>query len=120
MTDCSKTAEFLAALGRMCNKIRVEDGCKVCAISADNNGTVYHCGRYIWERPEEATRIVQEWADAHPAQSWRRKLLEALPEVDDKRIADDFCPGRFFHAAPLVIDGRCNCSCADCWDQEAR
>lgn len=69
MTDCAKTLDFFAAWKRMCQE--QHGACRGCPLFGDATGSIFTCQRYAFEQPAEAVRIVQAWADAHPAQTWK-------------------------------------------------
>ena len=94
MTDCAKTMDFFAAWKRMCQE--QHGACRGCLLFGDATGSIFTCQRYAFEQPAEAVRIVQVWADAHPALTWEDKLRELLPNVDMEEVISSICPGELF------------------------
>lgn len=118
MTDCTKTLDFFAAWKRMCQE--QHGACRGCPLFGDATGSIFTCLRYAFEQPAEAVRIVQEWADAHPAQTWEDKLRELLPSVDMEQVISSICPGELFGGAG---PSRLHCTtkdadCRVCWQRE--
>lgn len=52
---------------RMCDTILEEElACKNCLLSSINNKDAANCNEFVWEHPEEAEKIVMEWAEKNP------------------------------------------------------
>lgn len=118
MTDCTKTLDFFAAWKRMCQE--QHGACRGCPLFGDATGSIFTCLRYAFEQPAEAVRIVQAWADAHPAQTWEDKLLELLPKADMEEVVSCVCPGELF-GSPGPTRLHCPIKdrvCGDCWQRE--
>lgn len=120
MTDCTKTADFFAAWKRMCKAYKSQRACGQCQVSPEQTEAPRLCFRYCIEQPAEAVRIVQEWADAHPAPTWEDKLRELLPSVDMEQVVSAICPGELFGGPG---PSRLHCAtkgddCRACWQRE--
>ena len=118
MTDCTKTLDFFAAWKRMCQE--QHGACRSCPLFGDATGSIFNCLRYAFEQPAEAVRIVQAWADAHPAPTWEDKLLELLPKADMGEVVSCVCPGELF-GSPGPTRLHCPIKdrvCGDCWQRE--
>ena len=117
MTDCTRTMDFFAAWKRLCKE--QHGACRGCPLSGDATGSIFTCQRFAFEQPAEAVRIVQAWADAHPAPTWEDKLRELLPKAGLETLRA-LCPGDFFgKAAQLEDNGTCLAqSCTACWQRE--
>lgn len=118
MTDYAKAADFFAAWRRMCQE--QHGACRGCPLFGDATGSIFTCQRYAFEQPAEAVRIVQEWADAHPATTWEDKLRELLPSVDMEQVVSALCPGELFGGPG---PSRLHCAtkgddCRACWQRE--
>ena len=118
MTDCNKTLDFFAAWKRLC---KAQHGaCRGCPLSGDATGSIFTCQRFAFEQPAEAVRIVQAWADAHPAPTWEDKLRELLPCVNMGKVVSSLCPGELFGGPG---PSRLHCAtkgagCRACWQRE--
>lgn len=120
MTDCTKTLDFFAAWKRMCQEYKSRGECGKCPVSPEQTEAPRLCFRYCIEQPAEAVRIVQAWADAHPAQTWEDKLLELLPKADMEEVVSCVCPGELF-GSPGPTRLHCPIKdrvCGDCWQRE--
>ena len=117
MPDCTKTFDFFAAWKRLCKAQHV--ACRGCPLSGDATGSIFNCQRFAFEQPAEAVRIVQAWADAHPAPTWEDKLRELLPGADTEQVVSSLCPGELFGGPEL---SRLHCTkyadCRACWQRE--
>lgn len=60
---------------RMCKQIGT---CDKCQISFHNNKNKSFCTTFMIESPEEAERIIMQWADEHPLMTNRRKFEEVF------------------------------------------
>lgn len=119
MTDCTKTMDLFAEWERLC---KAQHGaCRGCPLSGDATGSIFTCQRFAFEQPAEAVRIVQAWADAHPAPTWAVKLQEQLPSADmEKVVSSSICPGELF-GEPGPTRLHCTAKDADCracWQRE--
>lgn len=116
MADCNKTVDFLRTLKRYCAEQRCYD-CPICQpVGAICIASVGEPGL---EHAETIIPALQLWADAHPAETWLKRLKKALPECELASIVSPHCPGDFFSDGP----GRENCpepdmDCAECWSKE--
>ena len=73
--------------------------CDECPISMTNNGTDVSCSDLMRKYPEEAERIIMQWASEHPLVTNRRKFEEVF----------GFTPATMFEV---------NCRNADWLDEE--
>jgi len=60
---------------RMCKQI---GDCSKCPISFQNNQTQSFCSTFMAESPEDAERIIMQWADEHPIMTNRKKFAEVF------------------------------------------
>lgn len=71
-------AEFVAVMKeyrRMCDK----NVCEECTLYRENNPANFECVEFMEAYPEEAEKIIMNWAKAHPEEkypSWKRWLDE--------------------------------------------
>ena len=71
-------AEFMTVMreyDRMCNKCM---NCKSCPISSTNNGSGSWCRMFVIKFPEEAERIIMQWASENQIVTNRRKFEEVF------------------------------------------
>lgn len=118
MTDCTRTLDFFAAWKRLCKAQHC--ACRGCPLFGDATGSIFTCQRFAFEQPAEAVRIVQAWADAHPAPTWEDKLRELLPCVNMGKVVSSLCPGELFGGPG---PSRLHCAtkgagCRACWQRE--
>lgn len=75
--------KFLQERGRMCNSFSPDcEGCRV----DEEKPVISECYRWMFENPERAVKIVEEWSAAHPRKTRQSVFLEQYPEA---RIGDD-------------------------------
>ena len=117
MTDCTRTLDFFAAWKRLCKAQR--GACRGCPLFGDATGSIFTCQRFAFEQPAEAVRIVQAWADAHPAPTWEDKLRELLPGADMGQVVLCLCPGELFGGpGPSRRHCKKDADCRACWQRE--
>lgn len=114
--------KFLQERARMCNSF--SPGCKGCRMNEEKPVTS-GCYRWMFENPERAAKIVEEWSTAHPYKTRQSVFLEQWPEAyihEDGYL--DLCPLEV-SAAHRDADGCCailDRQCPDCrrefWMQE--
>lgn len=59
---------------RMCNGM----SCDNCPIASTSNGIDLSCNDLMRKFPEEAERIIMQWAKKHPVMSNRKKFKEVF------------------------------------------
>ena len=67
--------EVMSERRRMCKQI---GNCNKCPISFHNNQTESFCNTFMMESPEDAERIIMQWASEHPIMTNRRKFEEVF------------------------------------------
>lgn len=112
--------KFLQERARMCNSFSPDcEGCRV----EEEKPVMSECCLWMFENPERAVKIVEEWSAAHPRKTRQSVFLEQWPEAEidncgylricPKRISAD-CRNRYGSCA--------NRKCTDChkefWMQE--
>lgn len=114
--------KFLQERARMCNSFSPDcEGCRV----DEEKPVMSECCLWMFENPERAVKIVEEWSAAHPRKTRQSVFLEQWPEADiDANGVVLICP-MSISAAHRDSDGECNCPekmCRDClrefWMQE--
>ena len=114
--------KFLQERARMCNSFSPDcEGCRV----DEEKPVMSECYMWMFENPERAVKIVEEWSSAHPRKTRQSVFLKQYPEANlDVSGAIDICP------AALSSDyrsdsGGCkypSIACIDCrrefWMQE--
>lgn len=102
-------AEVMKQRKRMCKTIKA---CAFCPLGFGNNGTNDDCVEIGLNKPEEAEKIIMEWAAAHPEPvypSWNEAWKQLFP--DAARQSESPCLKYFLSA------DRINCRgipCRDC------
>ena len=114
--------KFLQERARMCNSFSPDcEGCRV----DEEKPVMSECYRWMFEKPERAIKIVEEWSAAHPRKTRQSVFLEQYPEakcLEDGVLA--ICPTALSSAYRNNIGGCKSLEkrCADCrrefWMQE--
>lgn len=80
---------FVKEYQRMCRRY-IKHGCEYCKLASHNNGFYLVCEKFIFEKPEEAVRIVEQWNKENPIKTNRNKFHEVFgnASVNDLFIAD--------------------------------
>lgn len=114
--------KFLQERARMCNSF--SPNCEGCRVD-EEKPVMSECYRWMFENPEIAVELVEEWSAAHPRKTRQSVFLEQYPEA---QIAAngvlDVCPAPIFHSHRLEGGGCRNVhkKCSDCrrefWMQE--
>lgn len=110
--------KFLQERARMCNSFSPDcEGCRV----DEAKPVMSECYQWMFENPERAVKIVEEWSAAHPRKTRQSVFLEQYP--DAKLDAENIlliCPA-FVYGDKECIK-RCASFCKDCrhqfWPQE--
>ncbi len=112
--------KFIEEQNRMCNSFSPDcEGCRV----DEAKPVMDECCRWMFENPERAVKIVEEWAAAHPRKTRQSVFLKQWPNA---RPADDgvltFCPKRFDFHISCLADCHSLKKCSNCrrnfWLQE--
>lgn len=113
--------KFLQERARMCNSFSTDcEGCRV----DEAKPVMSECYRWMFENPERAVKIVEEWSAAHPRKTRQSVFLEQYPEaeIDDKRGDLMLCPKRVSTDCRNRYGNCTNRLCSDCrrefWMQE--
>ena len=71
--------KFLQERARMCNSFSPDcEGCRV----DEAKPVMSECYRWMFENPERAVKIVEEWSAAHPRKTRQDVFLEQWPEAE--------------------------------------
>lgn len=63
----------------MCNSFSSDcEGCRV----DEEKPVMSECCLWMFENPERAVKIVEEWSAAHPRKTWQSVFLELWPDAD--------------------------------------
>jgi hypothetical protein len=110
--------KFLQERARMCNSFSPDcEGCRV----DEEKPVMSECYRWMFENPERAVKIVEDWSVAHPRKTRQSVFLEQWPEAYVAKSTG------LIDIQPCFIDKTLNphgCvkKCADCkrefWMQE--
>lgn len=106
----------------MCNSFSPDcEGCRV----DEAKPVMSECYQWMFENPERAVKIVEEWSAAHPRKTRQRVFLEQWPNVVlDEHDVIAICPTTLSAAHRDRIKDCANPArrCADCrkefWMQE--
>lgn len=74
-------AEFVTVMKefeRMCSHSQ----CEECEIKGKRE--MGSCGEYVVRFPEEAEKIIMDWAAAHPAETMKDRLFKMFPDAQKK------------------------------------
>lgn len=70
--------KFFQERARMCNSFSPDcEGCRV----DEEKPVISECYRWMFENPEIAVKIVEEWSAAHPRKTRQSVFLEQWPEA---------------------------------------
>jgi hypothetical protein len=113
--------KFLQGRARMCNSFSPDcEGCRV----DEAKPVMSECCLWMFENPEKAVKVVEEWSAAHPRKTRQSVFLGNYPcaRIDSQSVlyacpadvyGDNVCPKKK-DAAPII--------CYDCrrefWMQE--
>ena len=114
--------KFLQERARMCNSFSPDcEGCRV----DEAKPVMSECYQWMFENPERAAKIVEEWAAAHPRKTRQSVFLEQWPEA---RIyangALSICPNAVCawrcgkDGERVEETGTCDDCCREFWTQE--
>ena len=112
--------KFLKERARMCNSFSPDcEGCRV----DEAKPVMSECYQWMFENPEGAVKIVEEFSAAHPRKTRQSVFLEQWPEAKlDKDGVLNICPS--FMGGKIPEKYRCICltDCGACrcefWNQE--
>lgn len=114
--------KFLQERARMCNSFSPDcEGCRV----DEEKPVMSECYLWMFENPERAVKIVEEWSAAHPRKTRQSVFLEQYPETAiDAYGVIQLCPV-VISATHRDSNGDCEVPeqiCVDCrrefWMQE--
>ena len=100
--------EFVKAMqtrNKMCKTVQKQNPsnyCSVCPLSSFNNSTKEPCAEIIYNNPELAESILEQWNKEHPVQTRADKLRELFPNL---KLNTDGLP----EMCPPELD--CNLKC---------
>ncbi len=70
--------KFLQERARMCNSF--SPNCEGCRVD-EEKPVISECYLWMFENPERAVKIVEEWAAAHPRKTRKSVFLEKWPDA---------------------------------------
>ena len=71
--------KFLQERARMCNSFSPDcEGCR----AEEEKPVMSECCLWMFENPERAVKIVEEWSAAHPRKTRQSVFLEQWPDAD--------------------------------------
>lgn len=110
-------AEFstvITAFGGMCKSFgSCEDG---CPLHEWHKQCYYEdCYPELGARPEEAAKIIMQWAAEHPAETMLQKFKELFPNAPLCNGTPKVCPAML---GWTTVNTDCaNSFCCDCWNR---
>ena len=85
--------------------------CSACPLGKAKNVHSIVCQRFLYEKTDEADRIITEWCKEHPEKTYLQDFLEKFPGAG---LKDDGLP----LACRADLYGTCKCIvCKDCWNE---
>ena len=82
--------KFLQERARMCNSF--SPNCEGCRVD-EAKPVMSECYQWMFENPERAAKIVEEWAAAHPRKTRQSVFLDRYPKAPrDKDNLPTTCP----------------------------
>lgn len=110
--------KFIVKQALMCNSnIEGIIGCESCGLNNSEYCIKLCDGLISRAGAEEAVRIVEAWAEAHPAKTRQDALLKAFPNSQlDKNGALNVCPARFDANYRGESPNECSDLLRDCLD----
>lgn len=114
--------KFLQERNRMCNSFSPDcEGCRV----DEAKPVMSECYQWMFENPERAVKIVEEWSAAHPRKTRQSVFLEQYPEANISEhgvLLVCPCPisasHRNAHGGCATIGRRCDDCRKEFWSQE--
>ena len=114
--------KFLQERARMCNSFSPDcEGCRV----DEAKPVMSECCLWMFENPERAIKIVEEWSAAHPRKTRQDVFLKQYPEAKlDGGDCLELCPcassaaHRDEYGRCAVVDTRCFVCRREFWMQE--
>lgn len=114
-------AEFVTVMkerARMCKDANKDSRCTNCGLARIKNRSNLTCYVYIERFPEEAEKIIMDWAAEHPVETMKDRFFKMFPNAPknyDNNISPRCCP---YHLGWEEI-GRCNDfkTCLQCWNR---
>lgn len=71
---------FLKEKHRMCKSYGFSR-CRRCELNENKNGKQISCGGFVYQYPEEAVAIVEEWSNENPLKTKKDKFFEMFPNA---------------------------------------
>ena len=111
--------KFLQERARMCNSF--SPNCEGCRVD-EEKPVMSECYRWMFENPEIAVELVEEWSAAPPRKTRQSVFLEQYPQANiDNTGLLILCPKRI--SADIRVTAYClRQECSDCrrefWMQE--
>ena len=109
--------KFIVKQARMCNSQAENKECESCDLNNSEYCTKLCDSLISRAGAEEAVRIVEAWAEAHPAKTRQDALLKMFPNSQlDKNGALNVCPARFDANYRGESPNECSDFMRDCHD----
>lgn len=96
---------------RLCSS----NSCNECPLNVEKR-----CVDLVLHNPDEAERLIREWAEAHPEQTYKSYFLERFPNAIPKGLGVDVPSTCVMAVYGLKHRPEKSCLetlCADCWNR---
>lgn len=92
-------------------------GCDNCLLGVASDLSDVACVDFEQLKPDEAVKIVEEWAKAHPQKTRKQDFFEKYPNApkDDKGYPKNTCCKELGYCMKCVYVA--GSGCYDCWDE---
>lgn len=111
--------KFLQERARMCNSFSPD--CEGCRMD-EEKPVMSECYRWMFENPERAVKIVEEWSAAHPSKTRQDEFLKQWPNAQVEFGVLEICPRSVMGPNGWRKDGCGGVQCVTCrrefWMQE--
>ena len=112
-------AEFVTVMKKreqMCKANWKVSDCTNCGLSSIGTGKMMNCREYTEKHPEEAEKIIMDWAERHPVETMKDRFFKMFPNAPkDENGYPECCP----HQLGWAKCGRCKDfeTCLQYWNR---
>lgn len=113
-------AEFVTVMRereRMCKATRKAQGCSECELSSFKKGVGRTCYAYTADFPEEAEKIIMDWAAEHPVETMKDRFFKMFPNAPKLKDGNPISCPRHLGWAESCAKNRGIAHCIDCWNR---
>lgn len=111
--------KFIKTKARMTKKCGLDGGCYNCKFAECNNGKYLPCDDFLYNYPEEAVEIAEQWSKEHPVKTMLSEFLKNYPNSPKKAdgTPEDICP-HYLGYIKSDFDCEWGRNCEKCWNRE--